>query len=98
MTKSEQGKCLIELIDRRKELEREIALLNAKAENHYRAMLLVAEYLKPVTRHSEPEFGESHPMISNNNYPTLDEVNSLISEIGDKKNELFNVVERPVVQ
>lgn len=94
MTKSEQGECLIQLIERRKELEREIALLSARAKTHHRAILLVAEYLQPVTKYSDPQMGEIHPAISNKEYPTLDRVNSLISEIADKKNELFNILEQ----
>ena len=94
MTESEQGACLIRLLDRRKKLERDIALLNTRAEGCYRAILLVAEYLKPVTEYVDPEFGDIHALISTKNYPSLEEANSLISEIGDKKNELYNVVER----
>lgn len=97
MTREEQGLGALNECDRKRLLQREIASLNAKAAEYERVLRTAADHLSPHTKYTEPEFGEnSGPLLQfgNAHFPTLDEVNKVISELGDKRNELFNVSER----
>ena len=83
------------LANRCRALQRELAALNVKAKKYHRALNLAAYYLHPHTMYTEPQFvedGADTPQTDT--FPTLDQINSLIGEIGDKRNELFNVSDR----
>ena len=86
---------MIGLIERRDSLRRELVALSAKARTLHASMHTVGTYLAPYIDYAEPELGEGGGRtIQDRDYPSLEEVNALISEISNKRNELANVCEQ----
>lgn len=82
-----------ELVERRDGLRKELAALAHMADKRHRAMLLAASYLAPYTKVADPELGEGSTTIDDRDYPSLEEVNTLIRETAKTRNELANTLE-----